>query len=164
MRWQSWALWSHFGGLKAGGPVGGNRETSRGPGPSAGASLQPRTALMSDGGVPSKIDRTSPSAPRRWERARSAGAIGGQLGAAQGEPPASGTSSALLGAPWPSPQLRADSHANPIPGWRLLPARREKRATRKAGLEFPFVVDGITVPPGAYPHPAGPRRPGPAPC
>lgn len=35
--------------------MGGNRETSRGPGPSAGASLQPRTALMSDHGVPSKI-------------------------------------------------------------------------------------------------------------
>lgn len=63
-------------------------------------------------------------------------------------PPAPGTSFVPLRAPWLSPWLRADSRANPIPGWRPPLARRGKRATGKAGLESPLVVDGITVPPG----------------
>lgn len=70
-----------------------------------------------------------------------------------------GPSPVLPRAPCLSPQLRANSHANPVLDWWLPPARRGKRATQKAGLESPLVVDGIMVPRGDYPHPAGPRRP-----
>lgn len=38
-------------------------------------------------------------------------------------PPTAGTSSILPGALWLSPQLRADSHANPILGWWPPPGR-----------------------------------------
>lgn len=59
-------------------------------------------------------------------------------------------------SPMLSPQLRAGSRANPVPGWWLPPDRKGKRATRKAGSESPLVVDGMVVPPGDYPQPVGP--------
>ena len=63
-------------------------------------------------------------------------------------PPAPGTSSVLPGAPWLSPELRADSHANPVSGWQPPPAGRGHEPPRRAASESPFVVDGRVVPLG----------------
>lgn len=98
------------------------------PGPS-GLSPSPCSVPGSERGRRPLLSRT----PRGQERARSVAATGICSGrTVHGAPgaswvsPAPGTSFVLLRAPWLSPQLRADSRANPVPGWWLPPARRGK--------------------------------------